>query len=216
MDNNVITDQLGPVWVSIAEELRSTVTPDIFDRWFKETSLVELAPEHLTLRVPNDIYRYWIEDNHMAPLRAAALMVLKGAREVRFICGSAADAPKPATEKAPQVEVVSEEAAEERALANGFNPRNTFDNFVVGPTNEFVAAACRAVSDNPGKAYNPLFFYGGTGLGKTHLMFAIGQHLQATRKGIKIAYLTSEKFTNEYIDALQTNTIVRFPVAGSS
>ncbi len=210
MDNNVITDQLGPVWVSIAEELRSTVTPDIFDRWFKETSLVELAPEHLTLRVPNDIYRYWIEDNHMAPLRAAALMVLKGAREVRFICGSAADAPKPATEKAPQVEVVSEEAAEERALANGFNPRNTFDNFVVGPTNEFVAAACRAVSDNPGKAYNPLFFYGGTGLGKTHLMFAIGQHLQATRKGIKIAYLTSEKFTNEYIDALQTNTIVRF------
>ena len=210
MDNNVITDQLGPVWVSIAEELRSTVTPDIFDRWFKETSLVELAPEHLTLRVPNDIYRYWIEDNHMAPLRAAALMVLKGAREVRFVCGSAAEAPKPVAERAPQVEVVSEELAEERALANGFNPRNTFDNFVVGPTNEFVAAACRAVSDNPGKAYNPLFFYGGTGLGKTHLMFAIGQHLQATRKGIKIAYLTSEKFTNEYIDALQTNTIVRF------
>ncbi len=210
MDNNVITDQLGPVWVSIAEELRSTVTPDIFDRWFKETSLVELAPEHLTLRVPNDIYRYWIEDNHMAPLRAAALMVLKGAREVRFVCGSAADAPKPLAERAPHVEVISEELAEERALANGFNPRNTFDNFVVGPTNEFVAAACRAVSDNPGKAYNPLFFYGGTGLGKTHLMFAIGQHLQATRKGIKIAYLTSEKFTNEYIDALQTNTIVRF------
>ena len=109
MDNNVITDQLGPVWVSIAEELRSTVTPDIFDRWFKETSLVELAPEHLTLRVPNDIYRYWIEDNHMAPLRAAALMILKGAREVRFVCGSAADAPKPHAERAPHVEVISEE-----------------------------------------------------------------------------------------------------------
>ena len=210
VDNTVKTDQLGPVWVSIAEELRSTVTPDIFDRWFKEISLVELTQEHITLRVPNDIYRYWIEDNHLAPLRAAVLMVLKGAREVRFQCGASGEVPKPDAARTPQVEVVSEEAVEERALANGFNPRNTFENFVVGPNNEFVAAACRAVSDNPGKVYNPLFFYGGVGLGKTHLMFAIGQHLQATRKGIKIAYLTSEKFTNEFIDAIQTGTLVRF------
>ncbi len=210
VDNTDQTLHLGPIWTAIAEELRSTVTPDIFDRWFREASLVELGPEHLSLRVPNDIYRYWIEDNHMGPLRAAALMVLKSAREVRFVCGGASEVPKPAAPVPAQVEVISEEVAEERALANGFNPRNTFENFVVGPNNEFVAAACRAVSDNPGKVYNPLFFYGGVGLGKTHLMFAIGQHLQATRKGIKIAYLTSERFTNEFIDAIQTGTLVRF------
>ena len=210
VDNINKLDHLSPVWAGIATELRSTVTPDIFDRWFKEISLVELANEQITLRVPNDIYRYWIEDNHMAPLRAAVLMVLKGAREVRFVCGTAKDVPKPQPARAPEVEVISDEVVEERALANGFNPRNTFENFVVGPNNEFVAAACRAVSDNPGKVYNPLFFYGGVGLGKTHLMFAIGQHLQATRKGIKIAYLTSEKFTNEFIDAIQTGTLVRF------
>jgi chromosomal replication initiator protein len=210
VDNTENSVQLSPSWAAIAEELRSTVTPDIFDRWFREISLVEFGPAHLTLRVPNDIYRYWIEDNHMAPLRAAVLMVLKGPREIRFVSGSVGDVPKPEAAKAPVVEVVSEEVVEERALANGFNPRNTFENFVVGPTNEFVAAACRAVSDNPGKVYNPLFFYGGVGLGKTHLMFAIGQHLQATRKGIKIAYLTSEKFTNEFIDAIQTGTLVKF------
>ncbi len=210
VDNINKLDHLNPVWAGIATELRSTVTSDIFDRWFKDVSLVELANEQITLRVPNDIYRYWIEDNHMAPLRAAVLMVLKGAREVRFVCGTAKDVPKPQPARAPEVEVISDEVVEERALANGFNPRNTFENFVVGPNNEFVAAACRAVSDNPGKVYNPLFFYGGVGLGKTHLMFAIGQHLQATRKGIKIAYLTSEKFTNEFIDAIQTGTLVRF------
>ena len=210
VDNTEKSVHLGPIWASIAEELRSTVTPDIFDRWFRETSLVELGAEQLTLRVPNDIYRYWIEDNHMGPLRAAVLMVLKTAREVCFVCGSTTDTPKPAAPKAAEVEVVSEEVAEERALANGFNPRNTFENFVIGTNNEFVAAACRAVADNPGKVYNPLFFYGGVGLGKTHLMFAIGQHLQATRKGIKISYLTSERFTNEFIDAIQTGTLVRF------
>jgi chromosomal replication initiator protein len=210
VDNTDTHTHLSFTWKGIADELRSTVTPDIFERWFKDVELVDLAPEHITLRVPNDIYKYWIEDNHMGPLRAAVLMVLKSSREIRFACGPNGNVPVPAPSRTPEPEPASTETVEERALANGFNPRNTFENFVVGPTNEFVAAACRAVADNPSKVYNPLFFYGGVGLGKTHLMFAIGQHLQATRKGIKIAYLTSEKFTNEFIDAIQTGTLVKF------
>lgn len=201
--------QLGPVWTEIASALRAEVTADIYDRWFKETELVEMSPEHLTLRVPNDIYRYWIEDNYLTPLRTAVLMTLKGAREVRFISAGMSQVPDHTPEPTrPSVEVEAEEP-EERAVANGFNPNNTFETFVVGTNNEFAAAACRAVSENPGKVYNPLFFYGGVGLGKTHLMHAIGQHLMVTRK-MKVSYVTSEKFANEFIDAIQTNSLVKF------
>jgi len=184
------------------------VTPDIYDRWFKETELVELDSEQLTLRVPNDIYRYWIEDNYLAPLRTAVLLTLKGAREVRFVSAGNSHVPAPAPEpsRAPEIEA---DEPEERAVANGFNPGNTFESFVVGTDNEFARAACHAVAENPGKVYNPLFFYGGVGLGKTHLMHAIGQHILATRK-MKVSYVTSEKFANEFIDAIQTNTLVKF------
>jgi chromosomal replication initiator protein len=199
---------LGPVWSDISSALRTEVTPDIYNRWFKDTELVELGSEHLTLRVPNDIYRYWIEDNYLPPLRTAVLLTLKSAREVRFVSAGVSEVPQsiPAPVRAPEPEP---EEPEDRAVANGFNPNNTFDTFVVGTNNEFAAAACRAVSENPGKVYNPLFFYGGVGLGKTHLMHAIGQYLMAARK-VKVAYVTSEKFANEFIDAIQTNTLVKF------
>lgn len=196
------------MWSDISSALRTEVTADIYDRWFKDTELVELSPEHLTLQVPNDIYRYWIEDNYLTPLRTAVLLTLKSAREVRFISAGVTKVPAPAAEPArvPEIEV---DEPEDRALANGFNPNNTFDTFVVGTNNEFAAAACRAVSETPGKVYNPLFFYGGVGLGKTHLMHAIGQHMLANKK-VKVAYVTSEKFANEFIDAIQANTLVKF------
>lgn len=208
MDKTPNLTQLDPVWSDIASALRAEVTPDIYDRWFKDTQLVELSDEHLTLRVPNDIYRYWIEDNYLGPLRTAVLLTLKGAREVRFTSAGVSHVPSPGPEsyRAPEPEP---EEPEERAVASGFNPTNTFDTFVVGTNNEFAAAACRAVSENPGKVYNPLFFYGGVGLGKTHLMHAIGQHIMANRK-VKVSYVTSEKFANEFIDAIQTNSLVKF------
>ncbi len=208
MDKSTIHSQLGPVWSDIASALRAEVTPDIYDRWFKETELVELDAEQLTLRVPNDIYRYWIEDNYLNPLRTAVLLTLKGAREVRFVSAGVSHVPGPAPEptRAHEIEV---EEPEERAMANGFNPSNTFDTFVIGTDNEFARAACHAVAENPGKVYNPLFFYGGVGLGKTHLMHAIGQHILASRK-LKVSYVTSEKFANEFIDAIQTNSLVKF------
>jgi chromosomal replication initiator protein len=92
----------------------------------------------------------------------------------------------------------------------GFNPNNTFETFVVGSNNSFAHAAALAVAQSPGKSYNPLFVYGGTGLGKTHLLHAIGQHVARQRKGARVCYLSSERFTNEYIDAIQTNQLVRF------
>jgi chromosomal replication initiator protein len=107
----------------------------------------------------------------------------------------------------------STEATSERASSNGdlhFNPKNTFDTFVVGNNNNFAYAAAKAVAESPGKAYNPLFLYGGVGLGKTHLLQAIGQHVAGNKKNARVAYISSEKFTNEYIEAIQNNKLVAF------
>ena len=103
--------------------------------------------------------------------------------------------------------------AHERAATNGephFNPKNTFESFVVGNNNNFAYAAAKAVAEAPGKSYNPLFLYGGVGLGKTHLLHAIGQHVSANQKGARVAYVSSEKFTNEYIDGIQNNQLAKF------
>ncbi len=102
---------------------------------------------------------------------------------------------------------VSENAA---PVQNGMNPRNTFDSFVVGSNNQFAHAAGLAVAQSPAKTYNPLFVYGGVGLGKTHLMQAIGQYVGSRKKSSKVIYLSSEKFTNEFIDAIQNSTLVKF------
>jgi chromosomal replication initiator protein len=111
--------------------------------------------------------------------------------------------------KAKPVEPVAERNSHHTTELN-FNPKNTFETFVVGNNNNFAYAAAQAVAQAPGKSYNPLFLYGGVGLGKTHLLHAIGQHVASSKKGARVAYVSSEKFTNEYIDAIQNNQLVKF------
>ena len=111
---------------------------------------------------------------------------------------------RPKSRRSPRIERNSHHAE------LNFNPKNTFDTFVVGNNNNFAYAAALAVAQAPGKSYNPLFLYGGVGLGKTHLLHAIGQHVASHKKGARVAYVSSEKFTNEYIDAIQNNQLVRF------
>ena len=98
----------------------------------------------------------------------------------------------------------------EAAARSGLNPRNTFESFVVGPNNEIAHAASLAVAQTPARTYNPLFIYGGVGLGKTHLMQAIGQYVWSKKKNAKVMYLSSELFINEFIDAIQHNNLVKF------
>ena len=210
VDKKPEVTNMNPFWEKISAALRAEVSPEVFDRWFKAVEPVEITAQHLTLKVPNDIYRYWIEDNYIGSLRAAILLAVKGPLEIRFVCDGAAAMPEPEVRREPARAVVTEREAEEKVVASGMNPRNTFETFVVGANNQFAHAACVAVGKTPGKVYNPLFFYGGVGLGKTHLMHAIGQHIMATRKGAKVSYVTSERFTNEFIDALQNGTIVKF------
>lgn len=217
VDKPLKSDRLNTIWSGIAAAMKAEVSNDTFNRWFKDIDLVELDAQKLTLRVPNNIYQLWIESNYLGMLRTAVLMELGSARDIKFVLadstGESAPAPTPPTGPEAEPEPVNAEksAPSSSAAANGgMNPRNTFESFVIGTNNEYAHAACLAVSNSPGKTYNPLFIYGGVGLGKTHLMQAIGQAAVARKRTSKVVYLTSETFTNEFIDAIQNSTLVKF------
>jgi chromosomal replication initiator protein len=132
--------------------------------------------------------------------------------QVKFKIATGNDAPAPSASAPAPVKTKAPEPAHERQANSDlhFNPKNTFESFVVGNNNNFAYAAALAVAQAPGKSYNPLFLYGGVGLGKTHLLHAIGQHVSGNKKGARVAYLSSEKFTNEYIDGIQNNQLAKF------
>jgi chromosomal replication initiator protein len=202
------------IWEQIASEIQPRVSADAFQRWFATLELVQADEITLTFQVPNTIYQLWIESNYLSLVQSAILAVLGGPREIKFWV---ADNAKPGGLGEPRIELVSEppqpiiaDQEAEVASNHGMNPRNTFDTFVVGSNNQFAHAAALAVAQSPSKTYNPLFIYGGVGLGKTHLMQAIGQQAMDRKKTFKVMYLSSEKFTNEFIDAIQHNTLVKF------
>jgi chromosomal replication initiator protein len=212
VDKSLDSAGLNAFWTEIAAQIKTEVGHEAYERWFREVEPVELDEKTLTLRVPNRIFQFWIDSNYLAQLRSVVMLALSSPREIKFVFPEETEGLHPI--KAPVAEPKTKrEPLDARTPAvgtNGFNPRNTFDAFVVGATNEFAYAACKAVSDAPARTYNPLFIYGGVGLGKTHLMHAIGQAIMAKRKPIKVVYITSEAFTNEFIDAIQNNTLMRF------
>jgi chromosomal replication initiator protein len=214
VDKFLKSDDLNAVWASIAARIKTEVSADTYERWFREIELVELSAKELTLRVPNNIFQFWIESNYLNMLRTATLLALGSSREVKFVFAGEKEESAPASlPKANSKAVVEPEEIDDKpapAGTNGMNPRNSFEAFVVGPNNQFAQAACKAVSDAPAKTYNPLFIYGGVGLGKTHLMHSIGHAILGKKKAAKVVYITSEAFTNEFIDAIQNNTLIKF------
>jgi chromosomal replication initiator protein len=219
VDKSLTIEELPFVWGKIVERLREDVSDDTYSRWFKDIELVALSDKEMTLQVPSHIYQLWIESNYMGLLRSVVLIVLGRERAVHFAFESSevvAETPAATSEKKkskaavpPLVEEEEDEPAPKPG-ANGMNGRNTFDCFVVGATNQYAHAACLAVANQPGKTYNPLFVHGGVGLGKTHLMQAIGHHILGKKRGAKVSYVTSEHFTNDFIDAIQNNTLMKF------
>jgi chromosomal replication initiator protein len=200
------------IWSAAREHLRSMLSADIYNLWFAPLRACALENSSITLEVGNDFCEVWLKDNYMGLLQDVVALASGRQLQVKFKVGSgsgpAAPVPQPVLSKKKVAE-----PAPERAVANHdlhFNPKNTFDTFVVGNNNNFAYAAALAVSQAPGKSYNPLFLYGGVGLGKTHLLHAIGQHVVMHKKGARVAFLTSEKFTNEYIDGIQNNQLARF------
>ncbi len=204
------------IWQAAQQVLRTTLNPDIYNLWFHPLKAVMLETDTLTLEVGDDFCEVWLKDNYAGLLRDVLSTVSSQQMKVKFMVANGAPAsvstPKP-TEEIKAKAKISIEVAERsttKTTEGSFNPKNTFDTFVVGENNNHAHAAAQAVASAPGKSYNPLFLHGGVGLGKTHLLHAIGQHVANHKKGARVMYLSSEKFTNEYIDAIQNNSVVKF------
>jgi chromosomal replication initiator protein len=202
-------DKMNPadLWGQTCKHLQELLHPDVYSRWIAVIEPVALDETTLTLAVDNDFYQSWLEENYLPLIKNAILTVNKGPLDIAFTINprtSYPTKPEPRKKKAPV-----EHAARNTRMELALNPKFLFDSFVVGPSNSFAHAASLAVAQAPARAYNPFFIYGDVGLGKTHLMQAIGHHVLANSKA-SVCYLSSEQMLNEYIDALQNRTIVQF------
>jgi chromosomal replication initiator protein len=201
------------MWAAAQKVLREMLNQDIYNLWFANLRPTGLNGDEITLEVPNDFCEVWLKENYLSLLQdvishctGRSFRVKLVVPTVPFQCDNTPASPVPENGAAS----ISRPVATASPAESEFNPKSTFDTFVVGSNNNFAHAAALAVAQAPGKSYNPLFVYGGVGLGKTHLLHAIGQYVTQHRKGARVAYLSSERFTNEYIDAIQSNQFGRF------
>jgi chromosomal replication initiator protein len=187
------------VWQTVLEIVEKKVNQQSFNTWFKPTQLIKYDDKALYVRVPNAFFQDWLNDHIDVVLEAARLA---GFGEINVIY---------ITEKIPvDVAAASQGRLDFESLDNTLNPKYTFDTFVVGSSNQFAHAAALAVAERPSKAYNPLFLYGGVGLGKTHLMHAIGHTIKLNNKPLRLTYISTEKFTNEVINAIRYDKMLSF------
>ncbi|MEI6509732.1 MAG: chromosomal replication initiator protein DnaA [bacterium] len=194
-----IQDEAEHLWEEARKFLRRELSRPSYDTWLKNTRPLSLEDNVLLLGVPSDFARDWLQTRLYDSILRALHSVRPEEIEVEFRV-----IPMEATDPPP---VAPASGQERRHL---FNPRYTFDSFVVGASNRFAHAASLAVSNAPGRAYNPLFVYGGVGLGKTHLLQAIGNHILGATPQLKVVYLSSEKFTNDVINGIRDHRMGDF------
>ncbi|HEY5742043.1 MAG TPA: chromosomal replication initiator protein DnaA [Terrimicrobiaceae bacterium] len=209
-----MTLNCGNIWASVSEVIRQRISADGYERWFQGVDVVSDDGLKLVFQVPNPIHQFFIESNYLGLVQDAALEVLRSPRKIQFIAPGAGDAGStnfgpPSSLEAGRLRAMGSESSKS-PTTSGMNPRNTFDTFVVGSNNQFAHGAAMAVAKTPAKTYNPFFVYGGSGLGKTHLLQAIGHYVINNQKSSRVVYLSSEQFTNEFIDAIQHGTLVKF------
>ena len=200
------------VWKAVSEKLSELVSGDAFGRWFSGVSEVSLSETEFKISVPNDIHQVWIETNFMPELQNAVSEVLDPVVKVVVVVhGEEGQDAGGESENGDRDDVPDVSKKSELRIKNvGLNPQYSFDKFVVGHNSEFAHAACQAVANGSGFSYNPLFLHGGSGLGKTHLMQSIGNEILRKNPDAKVTYLTSEKFTNEFIDAVKKGNLDKF------
>jgi chromosomal replication initiator protein len=194
------------IWDQVLARIETKVNRHSFYTWFRPTTLVADGGGALTIRVPNPLFKDWLTKHYSLVLSEALAEVRRPGAGLIFV--SEGIVAPPAAEDA-QSETESRPANAPVASA-GLNPRYTFDTFIVGPSNQFAHAACRAVAEAPSRSYNPLFIYGGVGLGKTHLMHAVGHYVLQHDSGLKLTYISSERFMNEMINAVRYDRILDF------
>ena len=194
------------VWAQILSRIETKVNRHSFYTWFKPTSFVEDAGGTVTVRVPNPLFRDWLTKHYSAVIDEAIAEVSRQGTLIAFV------PPGGEVQATPHLDAPAarEAAAQRRTPVAGLNPRYTFRTFVVGSSNQFANAASRAVAEAPSRSYNPLFLYGGVGLGKTHLMHAIGQYVLQQQPNVRLTYISSERFMNEMINAVRYDRILEF------
>jgi chromosomal replication initiator protein len=201
------------LWDQVLARVETKINRHSFYTWFKPTMLAGENSSALTVRVPNALFKDWLVKHYSSVISEALTEVRKGNLEVHFVAES--DGPVDqavialTTEEAAALESTPAPASPAGG-STGLNPRYTFDSFIVGPSNQFAHAACRAVAEAPSRSYNPLFIYGGVGLGKTHLMHSVGHYVLLHDSNPKLTYISSERFMNEMINAVRYDRVIDF------
>jgi chromosomal replication initiator protein len=195
------------IWDQILSRVETKVNRHSFYTWFKPAAFVAEVGNSITVRVPSPLFKDWLTKHYSVVLSEALAEVQRPDAAFVFVAEGEALSPTPPDESPtpPAPPTTSPTAS-----SAGLNSRYTFDTFIVGPSNQFAQAACRAVAEAPSRSYNPLFIYGGVGLGKTHLMHAVGQYVLQHDSSLKLTYISSERFMNEMINALRYDRILDF------
>ncbi|MBB6634035.1 chromosomal replication initiator protein DnaA [Cohnella thailandensis] len=190
------------IWQQVLSVIQTKLSKPSYDTWFKATKASFIGDDTVVVTAPTTFAAEWLETRYTKLVSSALSEYLGRTVEVKFAIEEARFAEAPAA--FPVNPVVKSVVAEE-SVTHLLNPKYTFDTFVIGVGNRFAHAASLAVAEAPAKAYNPLFLYGGVGLGKTHLMHAIGHYILEHNPNMKVLYISSEKFTNEFINAIRDN-----------
>jgi len=197
----------GTIWDEVLGRIENKVNRYSYFTWFRQTSFVADDGSRITVRVADPLVVDWLTKHYAGVINEALAEVGRAGTTLDFLQDSAGEPPAP-----PALGPAPDEA---NAPPNpvdlaGLSPRYSFDTFIVGSSNQFAHAACRAVAEAPSRSYNPLFLYGGVGLGKTHLMHAIGQYVLTHSPGLKLTYISAERFMNEVINAIRYDRILEF------
>jgi chromosomal replication initiator protein len=205
------------LWQAILGNLEVTLSKANFNTWFKNTAIVERTDDAIIIGVPSAFSRDWISTKYQTDILKVLKTIAPEIREIKYQVGLQKPVPvishsttAPSMVHTATAQPTQHVQTQTTTPTSSLNPKYLFDTFVIGKHNELAHAASLAVSKNPGSQYNPLFIYGGVGLGKTHLMHAVGNKLLGERQGFKVLYVTSEKFTNDYINAISTKRMDEF------
>ncbi|MCK1977537.1 chromosomal replication initiator protein DnaA [Jeotgalicoccus huakuii] len=198
---------LNSIWEKVLEEIKSNhnIQNVTFQTWFKNTELVDLNTSYAVIKADSDFQREWLNTQYKSIIEDSIYSSIGEKVTVQIVIKGDETTPMVSEEKNTQ-----QESIKTAPIHHALNEQHTFDTFVIGNGNRFSHAASLAVAEAPAKAYNPLFIYGGVGLGKTHLMHAIGNFVLENRPNAKVVYLSSEKFTNEFINSIRDNKTEEF------
>jgi len=203
--------EIEELWNKILEIIKEDLSPQAYNSWFSQTKAVKFGENKLIISAPGDFCKDWLEKHYTVFIKDILKRTLGSDDNLKIEFRTAEQ--KFSTPAHPTPNLKNKTKKPEPFLKNNkltLTPKYTFDNFVVGNGNRFAHAACLAVAQSPSKSYNPLFVYGGVGLGKTHLMQAIGRHIAQQKVKTKVLYISSEKFTNEMIDSIRDDRTVAF------